>query len=175
MAITECAPPPTYMGIRAFLSLMGHYWQFIKGFEWIAQQLNKHLTVGESAERQNRLEDTLEAFQALKEACMSAPILTFADYTKDFYSKQMLLRKDWEWYFPKNKQMGNTTQLPMVGKPSLLMKRTAILQNSKFLAVKWAISDHFKEYLLYWPFLVRTDNNSLTYIMTTPNLDTTGH
>ena len=35
--------------------------------------------------------------------------------------------------------------------------------------------EHFKEYLLYQPFLVRTDNNPLTYIMTTPNLDTTGH
>ena len=35
--------------------------------------------------------------------------------------------------------------------------------------------EHYKEYLLYQPFLVRTDNNSLTYIMTTPNLDATGH
>ena len=35
--------------------------------------------------------------------------------------------------------------------------------------------EHFKEYLLYQPFLVRTDNNPLMYIMTTPNLATTGH
>ena len=41
--------------------------------------------------------------------------------------------------------------------------------------LKWAITEHFKEYLLYQPFLVRTDNNPLTYIMTTPNMDTTGH
>ena len=27
----------------------------------------------------------------------------------------------------------------------------------------------------YQPFLVKTDNNPLTYIMTTPNLDATGH
>ena len=33
----------------------------------------------------------------------------------------------------------------------------------------------FKEYLLYQPFLVKTDNIPLTYIMTTPNLDATGH
>ena len=45
----------------------------------------------------------------------------------------------------------------------------------EFLALKWAITEHFKEYLLYQPFLVKTDNNPLTYIMTTPNLDTTGH
>ena len=45
----------------------------------------------------------------------------------------------------------------------------------EFLALKWAIMEHFKEYLLYQPFLVRTDNNPLTYIMSTPNLDATGH
>ena len=45
----------------------------------------------------------------------------------------------------------------------------------EFLALKWAIMEHFKEHLLYQPFLVKTDNNPLTYIMTTPNLDATGH
>ena len=45
----------------------------------------------------------------------------------------------------------------------------------EFLVLKWAITEHFKEYLLYQPFIVRTDNNPLTYIMTTPNLDATGH
>ena len=35
--------------------------------------------------------------------------------------------------------------------------------------------EHFKEYLPYWPFLVKTDNNPLTYIMMTPNLNATGH
>ena len=34
--------------------------------------------------------------------------------------------------------------------------------------------EHFKEYLLYQPFLVRTNNNLLTYIISTPNRDATG-
>ena len=41
--------------------------------------------------------------------------------------------------------------------------------------LKWVVMEHFKEYLPYQPFLVRTDNNPLTYVMTTPNLDATGH
>ena len=45
----------------------------------------------------------------------------------------------------------------------------------EFLALKWAVTEHFKEYLLYQPFLVKTDNNPLMYIMTTPNLDAPGH
>ena len=35
--------------------------------------------------------------------------------------------------------------------------------------------EHFKEYLTYSPFVVRTDNNPLTYVLMTPNLDATGH
>ena len=35
--------------------------------------------------------------------------------------------------------------------------------------------EHFKEYLTYAPFVVQTDNNPLTYVLTMPNLDATGH
>ena len=45
----------------------------------------------------------------------------------------------------------------------------------EFLALKWAVTEHFNEYLPYQPFLVKTDNNPLIYIMMTPNLDDTGH
>ena len=45
----------------------------------------------------------------------------------------------------------------------------------EFLALKWTVTEHFKEYLPYQSFLVRMDNNPMTYIMMTPNLDTTGH
>ena len=45
----------------------------------------------------------------------------------------------------------------------------------EFFTLKWGMMEHFKEYLAYAPFVVRMDNNPLTYILTTPNLDTTGH
>ena len=37
------------------------------------------------------------------------------------------------------------------------------------------MTDQFREYLRYRPFTVRTDNNPLTYIMTAPNFNATGH
>ena len=37
------------------------------------------------------------------------------------------------------------------------------------------MTDQFKEYLQYQPFLIRTDNNLLIYVMTTPNLDAVRH
>ena len=86
-AITECMLPQTYIEVHAFLGLVGHYRRFIKGFIHIAQPLNDHLT-GEGAIRKSECvslsEDALKAFKALKQACMTAPVLAFADYTKPF-------------------------------------------------------------------------------------------
>ena len=70
-AIAECAPPQTYMEIQAFLSLMGHYWQFIKGFTCIAQPLNRLLSregTRRKSEQVSLLEDALRAFYALKQS-----------------------------------------------------------------------------------------------------------
>ena len=68
-AIAMCALPGTYTEIRAFLSLVGHYRWFIRGFAKIAQPLNEHLA-GEGASRKSERVslsmEALEAFQALK-------------------------------------------------------------------------------------------------------------
>ena len=37
------------------------------------------------------------------------------------------------------------------------------------------ITEQFREYLQYQPFRIKTDNNPLTYVMSTPNLDAVGH
>ena len=178
MAITECTLPWTYKEIHAFLGLVGHYQQFIKGVAWIAQPLNKH-PAREGASRKTEWvslsEDALEAFQALKQTCMATPILAFADHTKDFLLKTdaskeglgvVLSQKQADgWYHPVTYGSWALTAHEKCYHSTKL----------KFLVLKWAITEHFKECLLYQPFLVRTDNNPLTYIMTTPNLDATGH
>ena len=89
-AIAECAPPQTYTEIWAFLGFVGHYRWFIKGFAQIAQPLNEHLArqgASRKSEWVSLSKITLEAFQALKKACMNSPVLAFADYTKDFLLK----------------------------------------------------------------------------------------
>ena len=86
----------------------------------------------------------------------------------------MPLRRVWEQFFPRNRKMDSFTQWPMAAGCSP-HKKNYHSTKLEFLALKWAVTEHFKEYLLYQPFLVKTDNNPLTYIMTTPNLDATGH
>ena len=46
----------------------------------------------------------------------------------------------------------------------------------EFLAMKWAICERFREYLYYAPsFTVYTDNNPLTYVLSTAKLNATTH
>ena len=45
----------------------------------------------------------------------------------------------------------------------------------EFLALMWVIVEQFQEYFLWKLFIVKTDINPLTYIITTPNLDATQH
>lgn len=46
----------------------------------------------------------------------------------------------------------------------------------EFLALKWAVCDKFRDYLFHAPhFTVYTDNNPLTYVLTTAKLNAVGH
>ena len=71
--------------------------------------------------------------------------------------------------------MNDITLSPTAAEPSHLMRGTITQLSFEFLALKWVVTEHFKEYLPYQPFLVKTDNNPLTYIIMRPNLDATGH
>ena len=45
----------------------------------------------------------------------------------------------------------------------------------EFLAMKWAITEQFRDYLFYANyFMVYTDNNPLTYVLTSAKLNATG-
>ena len=44
----------------------------------------------------------------------------------------------------------------------------------EFLALKWSVTERFHEYLYGGHFEVYTDNNLLTYVLTTNKLDATG-
>ena len=46
----------------------------------------------------------------------------------------------------------------------------------EFLALKWAVCERFRDYLYHAPhFTVYTDNNPLTYVLSTAKLNATGH
>ena len=111
----------------------------------------------------------------LKGKVQSVPILVFPDLDKPFplemdASKEGLgvvlsQKQSDRWYHPIAFGICSLT-------PSEKNYHSSKLE---FLALKWSVTEHFKEYLMYTPFVVQTDNNPLTYVLTTPNLDATGH
>ena len=176
--IAECAPPQMYTEVHAFLSLVGHYWQCIKDFVHIAQPLSEHLP-GEEAnrkwERVSLLKGTLEAFKTLKKTCMTTPTLAFADCTKPFLLETDV-SKDGLGVVLSQKQMdGRYHPVPFGSRALMPLEKNYHSMKLEFVALKWAVMEHFKEYLPYKPFLVKTDSNPLTYIMMTPSLNATGH
>ena len=119
--------------------------------------------------------EALEAFKALKQACMSSPVLAFVDYTKDFLLETDASREGLGAVLSQKQEDGCFHPVAYGSWALTMHEKNYHSTKLEFLALKWAVTEHFKEYLLYQPFLVKTDNNPLTYIMTTPNLDATGH
>ena len=106
---------------------------------------------------------------------MTAPILAFTNFTKPF-----LLETDASMdrlgVVLFQKQMDGWCHPVAYGSRALKAhKKNYYSTKLEFLALKWVLTETFKEYLPYQPFLVKTDNNPLTYIMMTPNLNATGH
>lgn len=56
-----------------------------------------------------------------------------------------------------------------------LAKKSYNKHKLEFLALKWAVVNRLREYLYGAEFVIKTDNNPLTYILTTAKLNATGH
>ena len=111
----------------------------------------------------------------LKGKVQSAPVLVFPDFNKAFLlerdaSKEVLgavlsQKQSDRWYHPV--AFGSCSLTPS--------EKNYHSSKLEFLALKWSMMEHFKEYIAYAPFVVQTDNNSLTYVLMMPNLDAMGH
>lgn len=54
-------------------------------------------------------------------------------------------------------------------------ERNYPIHQLEFLSLKWAVVDKFHDYLYGARFTVRTDNNPLTYVLSTAKLNAVGH
>ena len=177
-AIVEMAPLKTYTEIRHFTGMTGFFWRFIKGYAKIAKPLNDLLEGEASKLKSEELEltsEALQAFEDLKKKCMTAPVLVFADFKKPF---QLETDASGEGLGAMVLQEYDDGQYHLVAYASQELKGGEPKYHSsklEFLALKWAVMEQFREYLQYQPFTVLMDNDPLTYILTTSNLDPLGH
>lgn len=160
-AISRLRPPRSATEVRQFLGICSHYRHFVAGFSHLAQPLHELL-------RKNRAftwqEPQQQAFDTIKSALCTAPLLKPPDFTRPFilatdasdYAVGAVLQQADEdgkihpvWYFSRKLSDAEL-------KYSTLEKEC--------LAIVRAL-EQFRHYLLHQPVRVQTDHRALTYLM----------
>ena len=181
-SIAQCPPPDTYTKVKSFVGLVGHYRRFIKGFARIAAPLYD-LTSGENKDKKSERVDlpteALEAFECLKAACLQAPILAFPDFDKPFLLETDASGKGLGAVLSQKQADGRYHPIAYASRIMNDTEQRYHSNKQEFLTLKWAVTEQFHEYLSPYgknrnEFVVRTDNNPLTYIFSLTNLDAAG-
>ena len=166
-AVQEFLMPETYMQVHTFCRLAGHYRRFIKGFANIV--LGKEMRSSGSAPKAQ------EAVNILKGKVQSTPVLVFPDFDKPFLLEMDASKEELGAVLSQKQSDGRYHPITFESCSLTPSKKNYHSSKLEFLVLKWSVTEHFEEYLAYLPFVVQTDNNLLTYVMMTPNLDATGH
>jgi len=190
---------PTTVGeVRKLLGLLGYHRQYIQGFSLIAKPLFELITAPTNCKSTSqRPTGTLEskkgsltsstpvlweerhrtALERLINCLVTAPILAYPEFSKPF----MLYTDASKDGLGAALYQEQDTKIRTIGYGSRTLttaERNYHLHSGKleFLALKWSVCEHFRDYLYYAPqFTVYTDNNPLTYVQSTAKLNATGH
>ena len=169
-AVREWPVPTTVKDVRSFLGFAGYYRRFVKGFSKIALPLNNLLqgTGGKKTAAVTWTPDCQAAFEKLKGVLLQAPVLAYADFKAPF-----------RLYTDASFQgLGAVLSQVQEGKERVIAYASRSLQPAErndrnyssfkleLLALKWAITDKFKDYLWGATFKVFTDNRPLTHLQT---------
>ena len=174
-AMQEFPMPETYMQVRAFCGLVGHYRRFIKGFANIAHPLYDVLGKEVKMGLVDLPPEAWEAVAILKGKVQSTPVLVFPDFKKPFLLETDASKEGLGVVLSQKQSDGRYHPVAFGSRSLTPAEKNYHSSKLEFLALKWSMTGHFKEYLAYAPFVVQIDNNLLTYVLTTPNLDATGH
>ena len=80
---------------------------------------------------------------------MSAPILGLADYTKEFLLETDASKEGLGAVLSQKQEDGQYHLVPYGCQALTIHEKNYHSTKLEFLALKWAIIEHFKEYLLY--------------------------
>ena len=181
-SIAQCPPPDTYTKVKSFMGLVGHYRCFIKRFAKIAAPLYD-LTSGDNKDKKsehvNLSPEAREAFDHLKAACLQAPILSFPDFNKPFLLETDASGRGLGAVLSQKQADGRYHPITYASRVMNETEQRYHSNKQEFLALKWAVTEQFHEHLSPYgknrnEFVVCTDNNPLTYIFSSANLDAAG-
>ena len=163
--------------VRSFLGFTNYYCKFIPKYAQVARPISQ-LVSEENANKKNTLVDWTSkcqvAFEHLKHLCSQTPILAYANYTKPFQLHTDASENGLGAVLYQKQDDGMESVIAYVSRILSRSERNYDAHKLEFLALKWSITKRFHEYLYGGHFEVYTDNNLLTYILTTAKLDATG-
>ena len=168
--------------VRQFVGFAGFYRRFIKDFSTIVKPLNelmpsthqKKKARPKTPDNWNWGERQENAFQELKEKLTSAPILAYSNSNLP-YELHIDASGDALGAVLYQEQDGNMRVISYASRTLNKSEKNYPTMKLEFLALKWAATEKFADYLYGSKFSVVTDNNPLTYVLTTAKLDATGH
>lgn len=168
--VRDWAPPITVKQVRSFLGFAGYYRRFIQGFSKIAAPLHQ-LLQGQANRPSASIHWTTDcqaAFDKLKQALLSAPILAYADFHLPFrlYTDASL---DGLGAVLSQVQDGKERVIAYASRSLHPAERNDQNYSSfklELLALKWAVTEKFKDYLWGAQVTIFTDNNPLVHLET---------
>ena len=114
------------------------------------------------------------AFLLLKRLCTEAPVLAYAYYTKPFKVHTNASEEGLGAILYQTQDDGTDKVIAYASHSLKKSEQKYHSSKLEFLALKWAITDQFHKYLFGGTFEVHSDNNPLTYVLTTAKLDAMG-
>ena len=105
----------------------------------------------------------------------TVPILTYADFSKPFKLHTDACGTDLGAALYQTQEDGTKAVITYASRSLNKAESHYPAHKLEFLALKWAVVEKFHEYLYGSTFDVYTDNNPLTYVLTTAKLEAASH
>ena len=153
-AMQEFPMPETYMQVCAFCGLVGHYRRFIKGFSNIVRTLYDVLGKEVKMGPVDLPPEAQEAVNVLKGKVQSAPVLVFPDFDKPFLLETDASKEGLGAVLSQKQSYGRYHPVAFGSRSLTPSEKNYHSSKLEFLALKWTVTEHFKEYLVYSPFVV---------------------
>ena len=154
-AVQNWRTPTSTKDVQQFLGFVGFYRRYIKNFSSIARPLHDLLRASSEFQWSEKEE---AAFLTLKGNLVSAPILAYADYTLPFEVHTDASGRGVGAVLYQ-KQDDRLRVIAYASRRLSPSERHYSAHKLEYLALKWAITDKFHDYLYGHKFEVWTDNN----------------
>ena len=176
--VRQWSVPKTVKEVKSFLGFVSYYRRFIPEFAAKSKPLQAVITGPGTSTRRDGKNKVLwntacqTGFEELRDACCTAPILAYPDFDRKF-----ILHTDASVtglgaaLYQKHDEVDRV--IAYASRVLTPAETNYPAHKLEFLALKWAVTKKFREYLLGAPFEVYTDNNPLLYAMRTAKLDAT--